>query len=120
MHSESVASQEYLRGWQDPSISLGVILAWKPKWLCGECEQTVFLCAQRGADSSRINDFPAPGSAEEVIKSESWAQRDLPNMNEEDSETTCVDQRADAHLAPDAPVTLCKPLGPRPSPGEGT
>lgn len=77
----------------------------------------MFLCAQRGADSSGINDVPAPGSTEEVIKSESWAQRDPPNMNEEDSETTCGDQRADAHLASGV-VTQCKPLGPRP--GEGT
>lgn len=119
MHSESVASQEGLRGWQDPSISLGVSLAWKTKWLCGECEQTVFLCAQRRADNRGINDVPVPGSTEEVIKSESWAQRDPPNTNEEDSETTCVDQRADAHLAFDV-VTQCKPLGPRRSPGEGT
>lgn len=47
------------------------------------------------------------------------AQRDLPDIHGEDSEATCVNQRADAHLASDA-LTLRKPRGLRPGPGQGT
>lgn len=53
----------------------------------------------------------------QILSSEVQAQRDLPRVNEEDSEVTCVDQKVDAHLASDA-STLCQPCKLRLRPGE--
>lgn len=49
-------------------MSLSLSLTQKPQRLWGKCEQRVFPCARCGADSGKINDFPAPGSTEAVIK----------------------------------------------------